>query len=56
MDEITILEWTEKVWKPVAQHNHFSSLTIDKCHSHLTVKVKAAIASYNKEMDLIPAG
>jgi transposase-like protein len=56
MDEILMLEWIEKVWRPATQHNRFSYLILDECRSHLTVKVKAAFASCNTELDLIPAG
>jgi DDE superfamily endonuclease len=56
MDEILMLEWIKKVVKPATQHNRFSYLILDECHSHLTVKVKAAFASCNTELDLILAG
>jgi transposase-like protein len=57
MDESLMLEWIEKVWKPLAKlNNKVKYMILDECRSHLTAAVRKAFADCNTEVDLIPGG
>ena len=51
-----MIEWIEKVWKPVADKFTMTYLIIDEFSVHMTTKVKKALADCNTEVDYIPGG
>jgi len=58
MDENTMLEWVETVWKPFTEQVKKAPtlLLLDWAPAHVVSSVKAAIASCNTELEFIPKG
>ena len=57
MDENTMVQWVQQVWKPFAQSKEGPTvLIIDEAASHLTRKVKYEIAMCGTELEVIPGG
>jgi hypothetical protein len=57
MDEFTMLDWVEKVWKPFADSKEgMTYMILDEAASHMTRNVREAIAQCNTEIDFIPGG
>jgi DDE superfamily endonuclease len=58
MDEATMIQWIEKVWKPCTdgKGGRCTYLLLDECTSHLTSKVAQAFQKCNTEIDIIPWG
>jgi len=58
MDENTMLEWVETIWKPFTEQvNKAPTLSLlDWAPAHVVSSVKAAIASCNTELEFIPKG
>jgi transposase-like protein len=56
MDEITMLDWIDKVWKPTSQQHPVSLLLIDSYSTHLTSNVMRELSLCNTEVEIIPAG
>jgi transposase-like protein len=56
MDEVGMLEWVERVWKPIAQQHSRTLLLMDSFSAHLTTKVSRALAMVNTELEIIPGG
>jgi hypothetical protein len=56
MDEKLMLEWIDKVWRPIALHHGTTLLIIDAHRSHMTSNVKDALSECNTELEIIPSG
>lgn len=56
MDEVGMLEWIEKIWKPIAQQHERTLLLIDTFSSHMTKNVIHELSLLNTEVDFIPKG
>lgn len=56
MDERVMLEWIEKVWKPISDHHTTTMLLLDSFTAHLTGAVMRSLAECNTEVEVIPAG
>jgi hypothetical protein len=57
MDEPTMLDWVERVWKPYASRiNGPKLLILDSCTSHLTPEVRRKISNLQTELEVIPPG
>jgi transposase-like protein len=56
MDEVGMLEWVERVWKPIAQQHPRTVLLLDSFSAHLTTKVTRSLSMVNTEVEIIPGG
>lgn len=56
MDEVAMLDWISKVWKPVSQAYPATMLVLDSFTAHLTGPVMLALSLCNTEVEIIPAG
>jgi DDE superfamily endonuclease len=56
VDESLMLEWIEKVWKPISLQHDQTLLVIDAHTAHLTAQVNNALKQCNTEVEVIPAG
>jgi hypothetical protein len=57
MDEETMLEWIEHVWKPFADSRRgMLMLIIDEAKAHMTAKVLRALSELRTIVEIIPGG
>mgnify|MGYP005852193269 CR=1 FL=1 len=58
MDEVTMLDWVNNVWKPFTQRINGapSLLLLDWAPAHMMSSVKSAIANCNTELEFVPKG
>jgi len=58
MDEATMLDWVETVWKPFTEsvNSKPTLLLLDWAPAHVVSSVKAAIATCNTELEFVPKG
>jgi len=58
MDETTMLEWVETVWKPFTESVNKAPtlLLLDWAPAHVVSSVKTAIAKCNTELEFVPKG
>lgn len=56
MDEVGMLEWIDKVWRPIAQQHGRTMLLLDTFQGHMTTKVTNELSRLNTEVEWIPAG
>ena len=56
MDEVQMLKWIEKVWKPLSEQHVTSMILLDSFTAHLTSSVMLEFANCNTEVEIIPPG
>jgi hypothetical protein len=58
MDDVTTVQWVERVWKPYVRENNAnkSVLLVDEFRCHMTQKFRTMIADCGTELIIIPGG